>query len=197
MVNGVVLIFFIVLVVLGALYFLGVFNGKTASVAQRPLVTTMFNELGLPPGTNWSITFAGKFITTTAAAADFSTPSGNYSYALGDAISSGCVYTPSSFSGSALAGYQWNVTYTISVCVATFTEVGLPNATKWTVSYDRINNSGTGTAITFFISPGTFIFTVGAPTVGNCTYNPSPSSGDLKTGNSQQIIYYGSRGSCK
>ena len=64
----------------------------------------------------------------------------------------------------------------INEYTVTFTESGLPSGTSWSVTFNGLTQSSTGSNITFpSISPGTYNYTVTAPSV----YFASPSSGSI------------------
>jgi YVTN family beta-propeller protein len=152
-------------------------NSESANLTylSEPPVTyqARFTENGLAGG-EWAITIG----TTTAAAPagspiSFALPNGSYTYQV----------VP-------LSGYSTNLTGTISVEGAavsvevlfiphgypvTFSEVGLPSGTHWSVTFGGMTRSGTGD-ITFPGTPnGSASFTV-PPPVG---YYADPSTGTV------------------
>ena len=170
-------------------------TNQSVSFSNSTLCTTTFTESNLPSGTKWSVTVNGGTSSSTSSKIIITTSSGTFSWganASSISLSQGCMTTYSSPSGSDTAGNPVSVSFSNStLCTTTFTESNLPSGTKWSVSYDSINNSNTTSQISFSTPKNTYSFSVSEPSAGSsCLYYPVPKSGNLAAGNSQGIKYY-------
>ena len=162
-------------------------TSQAISYSASNCVTT-FTESGLPSGASWTVVYNGTSQTSTSTTADFAMPPGTYSFTAGTSSASGCSYSPSPSSGSLAAGSSQSISYT-QFCSTDFSESGLPSGTYWTITYDNFSVTTNYTSVSYGTSPGTYSFTAGASSAGDCSYYPSPSSGSLTVGSSQSIIY--------
>jgi hypothetical protein len=109
----------------------------------RPAVSTfsvVFNESGLPNGTNWSVTFNGSRTSTNASTITLLEPNGTYGYELG-AVEG---YSADPASGTLnVTGSSANISVRFTAEAPSknpliLTEVGLPSGTAWSVT---VNNT--------------------------------------------------------
>lgn len=143
--------------------------------------TVTFSEAGLPSGTNWSVTLAGKTNSATGVTIWFAEKNGSYLYTV--TAPTGYSATPSSGSLS-VSGNAVSQSVTFSpnpppgrteYSVA-FVESGLPSGTAWSVTLNGSTQSSTTTTLTFQEVNGSYDFSVG-PMSG---YTVSPASGAVK-----------------
>ncbi len=123
-----------------------------------------FTETGLPQGQEWSVTFGGDYASSTTSSVSFYVPNGTYDYTVGSLSG----YSSSPSSGSLTINGAGN---TVSVSFVklqtksaefdvTFTESGLSNGTKWSVTFGGVMENSTGKNITFAEPNGTFQFNI-------------------------------------
>ena len=178
-------------------------SSSTVSVSFVPHNATMYTNTtfsgnGLPTGVSWTVTYDG--LTKSANASSyvvFSTPAGTFAYSVTTPHNSslGCTtdYNPSPASGNVAAGTYTVISFNKStLCTTTFSESGLPSNLSWSVTYGSTTRSSQTSKITFASASSHYNFTVSSPTVSNCTYSPSPSSGVLSAGSSQSVTFSGS-----
>jgi hypothetical protein len=152
-------------------------SGNTVSVQlcsppSPPRFSVSFAESGLPADTNWSVTINGITQNTSSTPIVFEEVDATYAYAIG-----------------VVAGYTSNVTSgyvtvagsarTVSVDFTpvppaakfsvSFTEMGLPIGTNWSVTLNGSTQSATATRIVFEEIDATYSYTVG--TVDGYTSN--------------------------
>ncbi len=148
---------------------------------------TVFTESGLPSGYKWNVTYNSVLQSSTTSSITFLNTQGTYSYTVPTLSNSsaGCTttYTPSSSSGTLLAGSTQSISFSGSTtCTTVFTESGLPSGYKWNVTYNSVLKSSTSSTITYSTTyTGTqpsYSYTV--PTLSNssagCTTTYTPSS---------------------
>ncbi|MGA8302763.1 MAG: hypothetical protein WB873_03565 [Thermoplasmata archaeon] len=144
-----------------------------------------FTESGLLPGTSWSVTVGATIHSSTTGSLSFSETNGSYSYSVGyiagygsspddgsitvnaAAVSVGVAFAPvypTTFTESTLtAGTNWSVTLTggASTLILLSVEVGgSTSQTQW--------SDGTGQVV-FFVSDGSYSYSVAAPGHPNAT----------------------------
>jgi DNA-binding beta-propeller fold protein YncE len=134
-----------------------------------------FVEAGLAPGTNWSVTLAGGTLTSTSTTLGFTQPNGTYAYT----VSSIAGYTSNRTGGSVtVSGAARTLRIGFSAVPAryalTFSEVGLPTGTTWSITLGGIQTSGQNSTIVFLESNASYAFTVG--TVSGFTVSTASSS---------------------
>lgn len=145
-------------------------------------VTVWFYESGLAPGVSWSVTFNGATQTTSAAWIVFGAPSGTYTYTTGAVPgysvmpATGTVNTVGFAPGTYATVYlEYTQVYNVTV-----TESGLTAGTSWSATVGGVSATGTGTAVTVALAPGTYSFQI-TPVAG---YTASPGSGTVTVVNS-------------
>jgi hypothetical protein len=144
-------------------------------------LTVTFHEVGLPTGKKWGVHFANHYPSNTTyneiqvyyGAVAYE----NYSYS---------IYSPAGWVASPASGVvktngslqSVTITFTPVTYSTTFQESGLPAGSKWTVTVDGTNYSGTTSSIVVPLGNGTHDYTVPAipgylvaPTHGNVTVN--------------------------
>lgn len=152
-----------------------------------------FNETGLPNGTSWSITLAGKTTgTSTTTSITMEEKNGTYSYAVGSV--SGYNATPKNGTVQ-VNGTGVNRTIAFSAIhpplPGTFTirfqENGLANGTRWVVTLDGVSHNATTDAIMFNESNGTYAYTISDIS----GYSLNVSSGALTVAGLPQVVNVG------
>lgn len=177
------------------------FNNSSSSTSNNAIsVNTTFSEYGLPHGYTWYVTYGGnQQSAATPDALSFSTISGTYSYLINtlDNSTESCTttYSPYPSLGNLIAGSSQSITFTgtthCNSITTTFLESGLPPGTSWTVDYGSLYNSTASSAITFSSSQNTYAYSISTISIENCEYTPSPESGGLAAGSSQNVYYSG------
>jgi hypothetical protein len=124
-----------------------------------------FVEMGLPSGTNWSVTVRGGAENSTQANLTFFESNGTYGYAVGTVA--GYRAHPSAGSFTVVGG-PLNVTIAFTPLTpppprysVTFFETGLATGTNWSVGVRGNFASSMTSTITFPLSNGSYGFTVG------------------------------------
>ncbi len=136
------------------------------------LYTVFVVESGLPSATPWSVSYNGTPFSATTATIAFSEPNGSYTLTV-----------------SAIPGYHanaYNVVATVSGADATvtvswilftytvtFTTMGLPTGTVWSVNLAGVVLSSGSALIVFQKANGSYAFTIGAVS----GYSMSPANG--------------------
>lgn len=152
-----------------------------------------FSETGLPPGTNWSVTFNGKAEPSAMSSIVFvGIKNGSYAYTIGGASA----YVRSPSSGSVVVdGAPSAVSVTFAEkgtgsYTVTFTAHGLPHGLTWSVTLHGVTKTGSGGSKTFTKANGVFAFSVQSP----AGYTASPSSGSVTVvgSNVDEIIDFSS-----
>ncbi len=85
-----------------------------------------------------------------------------------------------------------NINVPLPSIITEFTEEGLPAGSQWWVDYKGINHSSTGTEVSFATSPGNYSFTAGNLSINGCRFTALPSSGYLRAGLVDNIIFINS-----
>jgi len=121
----------------------------------------VFEELGLPSGTSWSVTLNGttEYLTTNKIA--FYEPNGSYSYSIGPV--SGYSAIPRSGSIN-VNGNNTNIqiTFTLVTYNITFEESGLPSGTSWSVTLNGTTEYSATSIIKFKEPNGTYSYSIGS-----------------------------------
>ncbi len=119
--------------------------------------TITFTETSLPSGTSWSATLNAVTKDSTGSTITFTEPNGTYAYSLGAVPG----WTTSGYTGSVVVNgtavgiaVPW-AEFTYSV---TFTEIGLPSATSWSVTLAGSSRSSTTDSIVFTEPNGTYTY---------------------------------------
>ncbi len=116
-------------------------------------------EVGLPTGTNWSVTLGGRTIATSVASTTFTEANGTYAWS----ISPLAGYTTQWVGEATVRGgdQQINVTFALVTYALTFTESGLPVGTSWSVSLDSRDLRTSNASLTILEPNGTYTFHLG------------------------------------
>lgn len=136
-------------------------SGSNESIRFLKTFTATFTENGLPTGTDWRLNVSGSAIgPSSTASLSWAAPNGSYTYA---AFSSDPTYASSGGSfavqgGPVSVGVLFSrVTFNVS-----FSELGLPNGTNWSVELGGLTTSSSTSTIAFPEPNGTFAFRLGA-----------------------------------
>jgi hypothetical protein len=170
-------------------------SGASVSVAFRtvPLYALTFAETGLPNGTWWSVGIWSEnensaWNGTNTSSLTFWVANGTYNFSVSNASAAGAFYVASPSHGSVSvngSAVTVSVTYAaIPLYALAFTESGLPNGTWWSVLITTANGSwfwnGTNTTVvTFWVTSGSYNFSIGDRWTGLSLYVPSPSNGTV------------------
>ncbi len=158
----------------GSLDVAGAATGTTIDFSVVTTYAVTFTEVGLPSGTDWSITYASTTLSSTTTTIVFEEPSGSYTYSTG-AVGG---WVPSSASGSlpvSAAPTGTTITFTPFSFAVTFTETGLPGGTSWSITYAGSPKSSTTSTIVFEEPNGTYSYAAGVVP----GWAPTPGSGSL------------------
>ncbi len=161
---------------------------------------TFFKEVGLPSGSQWSVSFNGNQKTEPYNSnITFETSPGYYSLSASSVAYNGNTYYPCPSSGDVSAGSRFDIEFTTSdscaLGFATFSENGIPYGLNWGVNYSGDTLSSNSSAITFLASSGSGSFKIYYPTLEylhtGCTinYTPNTVSGSLSTGSYEPISF--------
>lgn len=155
---------------------------KISSKFVRTTYDVKFEEKGFTTAwkTTWCVSFNGATLCTDTSSITFShIANGTYAYTVGQVANyslqgsnTGTVNVVGAGQGSIsnILVLHWSlVKYHV-----TFKEKGLGHGAKWSVTFDGMSKSSTGTTITFSVSNGTYEFSV-----LSAGYTPSPASGSL------------------
>ena len=119
-----------------------------------------FTETGLPPGTNWSVTFRGIPVGSASATIVAPESNGTCPYTIGAPPG----WTTPAFSGAiVVAGSPVNETvpWSVTTYSVEFVENDLPGGTNWSVSLGGDARSSTQSSIEFTEANGTYSYRVG------------------------------------
>jgi YVTN family beta-propeller protein len=138
-----------------------------------------FTEVGLPPGTSWSITLNGTLESSNGSSINFSEPNGTYAYSItplpgwdqSTLSSSGLV----NVTGSSVV--EPSLAYTAFTYSVAFAESGLPSGTLWSVMLNGTFENTTGNSLNFTEPNGTHAYSI-APVPG-WNQTTLPSAGTL------------------
>jgi len=156
--------------------------------AIPPTYTVWINETGLASGTSWSAVFNGVQETTTGTSLSFTVTAGTYAYQIGTVVN----YAASSSGGTATVGgnYAILVTYTSTVVPppATYTvwinETGLTSGTSWSAVFNGVQETTTGTSLSFTVTAGTYDYQIGSVS----GYTVSSTDGTAAVGGNYAIL---------
>jgi len=165
-----------------------VVNGRPVSVDvyySKVVYKIEFKETGLPAGMKWFVNLSnGQSFNSITSTLSFAEPNGTYSFNLKSLNS---MYSPNSASGSFVVNGQpvsklvtFTSLYQYSV---TFDENGLPAGTSWSVAFDGITSTSSGSSILFLEHNGSYGYTVN----NIHGYTVFPQSGTLVI-NGQNLI---------
>ncbi len=140
-------------------------GGSTVTIDIRFAKTfsASFSEVGLPAGTEWSVTLNGSTASSTTSTITFAEPNGAYAYVVGtlpgyDAFPLSGLVTVSG------ATVNQEITFTVANYTVSFTETGLLPGDPWSVTFNATTEGSTVTGgpdtIDFPAPNGTYAFTV-------------------------------------
>ncbi|MGD0718709.1 MAG: hypothetical protein ABSA15_03920, partial [Thermoplasmata archaeon] len=171
-------------------YVVAVINGESATPASgtvtvhgttlAPMITfsssaygVTFTEVGLTPGTSWSVTLNSVLQSSTSNTISFSAAPGTYGYTIG-AIA-GTSVSPSSGTVTVTTGpVGVSVTYSTVTYTVSFSQAGAYSG-AWAVQLGGVLKSAATGTISFTVPNGTYAYMV-ASVAG---YTAAPSSGSV------------------
>ncbi len=133
-----------------------------------------FTETGLPAGTSWGVRLNGTTESSTSALIATAQENGTFDWSATPIAG----YVPTPSAGTAAVngvGSTISINYAPFTYTVTFTEVGLPTGTNWSVSIGGELHSSTGTQILLDEPNGSYAYTVSSIT----GYSASASSGNV------------------
>ena len=122
----------------------------------------LFTELGLPTGSEWTVTLDnGENATSNSQTISFLESNGTYSYSI-IAASAGYYASPSSGSVAVNGAAETvEVTFTQTAYPVEFRETGLPAGTTWSVTLNGQTTTSSSEMITFLEPNGVYQYSVG------------------------------------
>jgi hypothetical protein len=139
--------------------------GENASVEvqwTQVFYSVTFSEVGLPAGTNWSVTLQGTPELSPSSSLVFTEPNGSYAYQIGPVLGWSATHPPGQVVVDG-ASVGVTVDWTQITDAVNFTETGLPVGTPWSVSVDNATPITTlGNWISVTEAPGSYSFRLGA-----------------------------------
>ena len=162
------------------------------TVTFTPVVYAVtFVPLGLPSGTNWSVTLGSTTLTNLTGPITFSQPNGTYRYSVGPV--SGFVAPPNGTLSVLDGPVQLDVSFAASYAVS-FGETGLPSGQSWSITVSGLTQNGvvvkattlagTTSGLSLDLAGGFYYYTVGSV----AGYNSTPSSGSFSVSGSPASI---------
>jgi hypothetical protein len=134
-----------------------------------------FAETGLANGASWSVTFGEVLQTSDSSSIVVTEPNGSYPYSVTQVA--GYTVMPDSgnvtLDGAAQAVFLDFTLRSIPSYTVTFTEIGLPSDSSWSVTLNGAQTYARAASIGFPETNGTYAFEVGVVT----GYTATPSSG--------------------
>ncbi len=169
-------------------------GGVSRGILPLNNVVSYFDEENLPSGSVWSVTYdsvqKSQTVSGSSSFISFSTPFGTYSYSVSLTSTPSCTgISASPSSGQLATGGTATIFFGGGSCTTTFDETGLNTGTSWSVAYDSLVQSSTGTSIIFNVPAGKYSFSLSPFSAAGCSYSPNPSSGELQAGTTQSISY--------
>jgi hypothetical protein len=139
-----------------------------------------FREVGLPSGTNWSVTVPPTTVWSTMAYINFHLPNGSYSYTVGSVANYSRVGVGSFFlngTGTILTTHFTLVKYKVTFLVA-----GLPAHATWTIVVAGLKASTNSDSLSVHLANGTWSYNATSTAtgfsarLGNLTVAGTPSN---------------------
>ena len=166
----------------GYIYVANSFSGSISVIEASPYktYTVSFDQSGLPPGTTWSVSLANVMKTSNSNRLEFQVLNGSYQWS----VSSPYGYVVNPQSGTLdVRGDNQSVDLIFkpssSTYALTFSESGLPNGARWSLSVGGNAYATENRNITFRLKPGDYNFSV-PPADG---YYSVPSFGSIVVSN--------------
>jgi len=131
-----------------------------ASLGSGGLYPLTFCESGLPSGMPWSVTVGSSTAYSTTGTISFSEPNGTYSYQIGSVQGWRTLNTSGSVTVTG-APASIQVPWTAVPYPVTFTEIGLPTGTLWSVNFSGTWYASTSSNITMYEPNGTYPYALG------------------------------------
>lgn len=157
-----------------------------------PTYNVSFVETGLPSGMSWGVALNGLLNSSSTNTVAFTQQNGTYSYTVNSPSGYDASPTSGSVSVSGSVPSPVSVIFTKApspmTYTVTFTEIGLPTGTSWSLTLNGSLQSSTIATITFQEANGSYSYSTGAVS----GYTVSSSSGTIKVGGqsvSQDITF--------
>ncbi len=147
-------------------------SGGTVTVAGAPLTVTIgfspphyqvvFQESGLAPATNWTVTLGPNASTTSTTSVTFTELNGTFAYSVTPVPG----YTVAPRSGNVTV--QGNfvmvfIRFSPIVFRAAFVESGLPSGATWSISFDGTVRNASGPSVSYSVPNGSYPFLIRGP----------------------------------
>ncbi|MCW4005184.1 MAG: hypothetical protein NWF04_01090 [Candidatus Bathyarchaeota archaeon] len=160
---------------------------KTVSieVALTEGYAVVFNQSGLPLGTEWSVTCGGQTLSSNASSLPFIFEAGSYSYSVD--VHAGYEVTPSS---GTVKVTNTNQTIYLTfkagagATTLTFEQTGLPSGVAWYVTCNNKSLSSTTSKLAFVLEAGSYQYLV----ENVSGYVATPSSGNITVTDSDLTV---------
>ncbi len=169
----------------GYLYAANFKSDTVDAYSVQVLEKVTFTESGLPAGTDWGVTVDGESSSSTTDSVSFYLENGSYPFSPITPISADGTTFQTSSSGTVNVNGATDeqIDYTQSEFTTTFLETGLVSGTEWSVTFNGLTQSSTGTSISFTDPVGSYSYTVNSP----AGYSTSQESGTVTVSASSEI----------
>ncbi len=152
------------------------------NISFEPKFPVVFNETGLPLGTNWTVAVAGNVLNSTNSTIDYSEPNGTYPFSVGPIAG----FSPLPSYGSITvkgSDVTLNITFALNYTV-TFEEAGLPVGTAWSATIGGVNLDSRTSLIVFAEPNGTFAYTISSEPA----YTATPNAGSITVAGQDKVL---------
>ncbi len=157
-----------------SLYVVNSWSNSVSVLRLAPAYTVTFEESGLPPGTNWTVDFAGGGNSSLTDSVGFYAANGTFDFDVSPLLN----YTAMPASGTVLVNgtaLRVSIAWTPVQYLVTFSEGGLPPGTAWAITLNGTLGTSSASYIEFVEPDGNYTYTVGTVT----GYSASPASGTV------------------
>jgi hypothetical protein len=144
----------------------------------------VFEEYGLPDGTQWSVSLGGNSQSSTSSSMRFPVSNGTYSYLVQNV--DGFLISPSNSSVSVNGTNVTIALYFLKLFQITLTESGLPSTAGWNVTVLNETYSSKNSTIYLELPNGTYSYSVQNQYYFNCT---APNGTFKVNGNSLTVNF--------
>ena len=168
-------------------------SGSEIGVVFVPKCISTFFETGIPKGVSWSVDYDNSTLSSYSNNIGFNASNGTFDFNIKTSVKGGCIYTPYPRNGSIVSGSAENISFT-QECHTVFNSSGLPDGVSWAVTYDGgTRDGGYNSSIEFpYYANTSFGYSVSTIQLGNCTFYPSPNTGNIEGGALLKIHFSGS-----
>ncbi len=146
-----------------------------ASLTVESVYSVTFSEIGLPSGTNWSVTLQGTTVASQSTSIGFTEVNGSYGFSVGTVFGYSA-QPPSGTVNVQGAPISESINFTrslVAIFNVTFVESGLPTGTNWSVTLNGSTVPTSSAEVVFLETNGTYGFSVGSV----AGYFPAPAAG--------------------